>query len=87
MKTPRDRHLMRAVRATSCLSSLCFFVADSERRWSERGDSFVILDVEQLCERVLPKYYKHQKFSSFCRQLNLYRCGIIEQIAGAREQL
>ena len=39
--------------------------------WSN-GDSFVIVDVEKFSRTVLPKYFKHSKFSSFVRQLNFY---------------
>lgn len=40
--------------------------------WSESGDSFFIHDVEEFVNNVLLKYFRHQKFSSFQRQLNLY---------------
>lgn len=39
--------------------------------WSN-GDSFVIVDVEKFSQTVLPKYFKHSKFTSFVRQLNFY---------------
>ncbi|KAL5344574.1 Heat shock transcription factor [Pseudogymnoascus australis] len=36
-------------------------------RWSERGDSFVVLD-----ENVFAKLFRHKKYSSFVRQLNMH---------------
>ena len=40
--------------------------------WSANEKSFVIRDQEKFSEHVLPLYYKHNKMSSFVRQLNLY---------------
>ncbi|CAK74119.1 unnamed protein product (macronuclear) [Paramecium tetraurelia] len=41
-------------------------------RWDEDGVKIQILDRELLQELVLPKYFKHAKYSSFLRQLNMY---------------
>jgi len=40
--------------------------------WVHGGKSFVILDPKRFSETVLPKYFKHNKLTSFVRQLNLY---------------
>lgn len=36
------------------------------------GEAFEITDLSKLINNVLPKYFKHQNFSSFIRQLNMY---------------
>lgn len=40
--------------------------------WSENGDSFIVLDPERFGSEVIPTHFKHNKFSSFVRQLNFY---------------
>ncbi|KAL3744735.1 hypothetical protein ACJRO7_013925 [Eucalyptus globulus] len=45
---------------------------DSVVSWSESRDSFVVWDQHEFSKDLLPKYFKHQNFSSFIRQLNTY---------------
>lgn len=40
--------------------------------WNEEGDTFLIINQSRLCQEVLPRYFKHNNFSSFVRQLNMY---------------
>ncbi|CAM9788675.1 unnamed protein product, partial [Hapterophycus canaliculatus] len=40
--------------------------------WNAQGSAFQVHDVERFSEDILTKYYRHSKFSSFQRQLNLY---------------
>ncbi|KAI8144994.1 hypothetical protein BJV82DRAFT_604446 [Fennellomyces sp. T-0311] len=40
--------------------------------WTESGTSFLITDPAELAKRVLPRYFKHDRYSSFVRQLNTY---------------
>ena len=40
--------------------------------WNKEGTGIIIKDSIALCQSVLPKYYNHQNYSSFVRQLNLY---------------
>lgn len=40
--------------------------------WSHKGTAFQIRQPDELAETVLPKYFKHNKVSSFQRQLNYF---------------
>lgn len=40
--------------------------------WSDDGTSFLVLDTEGFSRDCLPRFFKHNNFSSFVRQLNMY---------------
>ncbi|KAF9425799.1 stress-responsive transcription factor hsf1 [Podila epigama] len=41
-------------------------------KWSDDGQSFLVLKHVEFAKEVLPKFFKHNNFSSFVRQLNMY---------------
>ncbi|KAF4316124.1 hypothetical protein JM18_008722 [Phytophthora kernoviae] len=40
--------------------------------WSHQGTAFQIRQPDELADKILPKYFKHNKVSSFQRQLNYF---------------
>ncbi|KAJ3970565.1 hypothetical protein EV361DRAFT_915360 [Lentinula raphanica] len=58
------------------LQKLYTLVSDPETDdvicWSEAGDSFFVLDHARLATERLGAFFKHNKFASFVRQLNMY---------------
>ena len=59
-------------------------------RWSERGDSFIVLDEDEFAKTLIPELFKHKNYASFVRQLNMYgfhkRVGLSDNSMKASER-
>src|SRR5258706_14708640 len=59
-------------------------------RWSNRGDSFVVLDEDEFAKTLIPELFKHNNYASFVRQLNMYgfhkRVGLSDNSMKASER-
>ena len=51
---------------------VCDPATDETVRWTQNGDAFVVAQPDAFARDVLPRYFKHNNFSSFVRQLNTY---------------
>ena len=54
--------------------------------WTEEGDGFVIRLPKQFSDKILPQYFKHDNFSSFIRQLNMFDFHK-SKVKGSNEQI
>lgn len=75
-------------------TSLYSFLDESKNteliRWSDRGDSFVVLDEDEFAKTLIPELFKHNNYASFVRQLNMYgfhkRVGLSDNSMKASER-
>ena len=52
--------------------------------WSKEGISIIITDSYKFSNKILPIYFKHNSYSSFYRQLNLYGFHKIRNIKNSK---
>ncbi|KAF9583499.1 stress-responsive transcription factor hsf1 [Lunasporangiospora selenospora] len=64
------RHQIEYVRGTT--SMVGDEASNNLIKWSDNGHSFVVPRHVNFAKEVLPKFFKHNNFSSFVRQLNMY---------------
>lgn len=66
----------RTMTTNPFFEKLCNMLVDVKYQdviaWDASGDSFTITDSKRMSREVLPRYYRHNNFSSFQRQLNYY---------------
>ncbi|KAJ1668865.1 Heat shock transcription factor [Coemansia sp. RSA 1813] len=72
----RASSIHRNITVTPFLNKLYSMVDDSASddliRWTDDGNSFLVMKHEDFAKDVLPRFFKHSNFSSFVRQLNMY---------------
>lgn len=70
------------------LTKLWKIVADQEYdeliSWNENGTTIKIHEPVNFSQEILPKFYKHNNFSSFVRQVNMYGFRKIIDVTGAK---
>ncbi|KAK4198480.1 putative heat shock factor protein [Triangularia verruculosa] len=72
----------------------CSFLDESRNtdliRWSDKGDSFIVLDEDEFAKTLIPELFKHNNYASFVRQLNMYgfhkRVGLSDNSMKASER-
>ncbi|RKF71374.1 putative heat shock transcription factor [Golovinomyces cichoracearum] len=59
-------------------------------KWSDQGDSFIVLDEDEFAKTLIPELFKHNNYASFVRQLNMYgfhkRVGLSDNSMKASER-
>jgi heat shock transcription factor len=73
---PATMHKAISKNIPAFLSKLYSMVSETHSNhlisWSPDGTSFIVHRQNEFVDKVLPRFFKHQQFSSFVRQLNMY---------------
>jgi len=77
-----------------CADHIFSFLDESKNtdliRWSDSGDSFIVLDEDEFAKKLIPELFKHNNYASFVRQLNMYgfhkRVGLSDNSMKASER-
>ncbi|CAI9771902.1 unnamed protein product [Fraxinus pennsylvanica] len=75
---PEDRNAGDSARAlptpflTKTYQLVDDHTSDDVISWNEDGSTFIVRNPTEFARDLLPKYFKHNNFSSFVRQLNTY---------------
>lgn len=48
--------------------------------WNEEGDAFIVKNVTEFSDKILPKYFKHNNFASFVRQVPSIDAGYTDPV-------
>lgn len=69
-------YITRSTSAHSLTTMSLSFLDESRNtdliRWSESGDSFIVVDEDEFAKTLIPELFKHNNYASFVRQLNMY---------------
>ncbi|KAL1929681.1 hypothetical protein VTP01DRAFT_1819 [Rhizomucor pusillus] len=73
---PATPSSQKPAHANTFVHKLYNMVVDSQYQhliaWNYTGSSFIVCNIMEFSRDVLPKHFKHNNFSSFVRQLNMY---------------
>ncbi|KAG2214478.1 hypothetical protein INT45_010946 [Circinella minor] len=73
---PPSASSQKPAHANTFVHKLYNMVVDSQYQhliaWNYTGSSFIVCNIMEFSRDVLPKHFKHNNFSSFVRQLNMY---------------
>lgn len=91
-KKPKKKHTISVTsKRPAFVVKLWRMINDPENTeyisWMKNGKAFQVEDREKFMKFVLPKYFKHNNFASFVRQLNMYGWHKIQDVnAGSLTQ-
>ncbi|KAL3794741.1 hypothetical protein HJC23_012751 [Cyclotella cryptica] len=70
--------LMQILSVPECQSAI---------QWMPAGDAFCVMNAKELVEKVLPKYFKETKYTSFTRKLNRWGFKNCSPLSSSKGQL